>query len=330
MSKIFDIVGIGGMYLDVIAHVPDKFITDHDMILDKEQETSVEKVMSILQDLPDPEYFAGGSVSNSIAGMANLGSISGFFGKVARDKIGKFLSEDMAARNIDICCPVYNNAAELSPICIAALTVNGERSISYNRACADTLNAQDFKEFNFSSAKIILIESDLLRNRDAAENILEVARLAKYYGSRVVFNLQGLESWENLPLIPPQIMDLADIIVGNEEESTAFQYYLSNKSDPDFIYVKTRGQNGVVAYLKDNIVEQPAIQPRKFISSLGAGDQFLAGFLKGLSDQLSINDSLFLGVKNATEILEETGGRPLHTAEFALSPISNSRLNFTR
>ena len=39
------------------------------------------------------------------------------------------------------------------------------------------------------------------------------------------------------------------------------------------------------------------------VDSLGAGDSYIAGFLKGIADGLSIEKSMELGAGNATETL---------------------------
>lgn len=57
-----------------------------------------------------------------------------------------------------------------------------------------------------------------------------------------------------------------------------------------------------------NVFHKFGIVPcEKLIDSMGAGDSYIAGFLKGIIDGKSIENAMELGASNATETLKYFG-----------------------
>jgi sugar/nucleoside kinase (ribokinase family) len=47
-----------------------------------------------------PVPASGGSVANTIAGLAALGATAGFLGKTGNDRLGDFFKQDLLKRNV--------------------------------------------------------------------------------------------------------------------------------------------------------------------------------------------------------------------------------------
>lgn len=308
MSRQYEVIGIGGMYLDVVASASYEFIEKHKIPLNGEVEIPPAKLKEILNQLSGCEFYAGGAVSNAIAGIANVGVSTGFFGKVAKDQIGHFLIDDFKHRGIDLCCSAYDLTAELSPLCIIILTENGERSMVFNQNCAANFSSLEVNHFN--GAKFFLVEADILRNEKTAKVIFEAVSSAKKQSVKTVFNLQGMSSWGQRALISNDIAEFADIVIGNKEEVEAFEMSLSKPISSEQMIITTNGEHGVHARVSNVEAVVPAIISSNFVSSVGAGDQFIAGFLIGALAGKNLAECLQMGVKMASEILEQKGGRP--------------------
>jgi len=72
------------------------------------------------------------------------------------------------------------------------------------------------------------------------------------------------------------------------------------------IVVVTLGNKGSVAYDGKEFIFQDIIET-KVVDTLGAGDSFIAGFLKGILNKSSINESMLLGAKTASKTLKYFG-----------------------
>jgi sugar/nucleoside kinase (ribokinase family) len=84
-------------------------------------------------------------------------------------------------------------------------------------------------------------------------------------------------------------------------------------ASPRQLLVPTQGTSGEKAFVGGNSFFVPALKPERFVSSVGAGDAFLAGFLFAFSKGLDIKASLHYGTQAAVAILGEIGARPTKT-----------------
>jgi len=108
-----------------------------------------------------------------------------------------------------------------------------------------------------------------------------------------------------------------DILFANEEEAKAlfevdsFQPALQAARQWRGLAVLTRSEKGcVVAAPSGEVHEQPAEPVAKIVDTTGAGDQFAAGFLYGLSCNRDVQTCARLGAVAAAEIISHYGARP--------------------
>src|SRR3974377_572263 len=99
-SAKFDVVGIGDAIVDVIAHPDGAFL---------EREGLVKATMTLI-DAPGAEALyqlmgpaveiSGGSVGNTMAGLASLGGTGAYIGKVRDDFLGQVYRHDITATGV--------------------------------------------------------------------------------------------------------------------------------------------------------------------------------------------------------------------------------------
>jgi len=75
--------------------------------------------------------------------------------------------------------------------------------------------------------------------------------------------------------------------------------------------VLTRGAAGCVVVTASGPVAVPAAPVERVVDTTGAGDLFAAGFLYGITNGLSPEDSARLGGVCAAEVISHVGARPL-------------------
>jgi sugar/nucleoside kinase (ribokinase family) len=111
-----------------------------------------------------------------------------------------------------------------------------------------------------------------------------------------------------------------DILFANEEEAMAlfqvesFDPALKAARDWRGLAVMTRSEKGCVVADSSGAVHVQAAEPvAKVLDTTGAGDQFAAGFLYGLSRGRDVAACARLGSIAAAEVISHYGARPEHS-----------------
>ncbi len=311
LSRKFSVVAVGRAYTDVIAHVTQNFLDFHGIPVNGSLGCSASKLQEICSKVEPLQIIPGGPSANTAATIVSLGGTAGFFGNVHNDDNGLKFLEDFTSRGVALSCSPHHNAFQMSATCLVLLS--GEnRSIVYNEGCADSFAKDDFNKFDFLSANFFLIEAYLLTESSAKSIIMGAINQAQNR-SNIVVNLQGIMSWNMCTEELQYINSKADVIIGNQEEQAAYScaknlIRANHKSSQ--LVITTKGAAGAMVAQDDRVLlEIAASAPNHFVSSVGAGDAFIAGFLLSQSRGLSIKESMSNATQVATCILEEAGGR---------------------
>ena len=82
------VLGIGNAIVDVICKVDDDFLKKNSLTKSTMKLVDEKEFEKLLTNLKIEETISGGSVANTIVGLAQLGNKVGFIGKVSDDKLG--------------------------------------------------------------------------------------------------------------------------------------------------------------------------------------------------------------------------------------------------
>jgi len=306
----FHVVGIGGLYLDVVAPVSYDFIKRHGIALNEEREVSQDTLQNVISSLKEKELFAGGSAANTISGLASLGARTGFFTKVADDPVGAALIQNFKEAGVELCCPPVDPKASLSPFCLILTTPMGERSILFHAGNPTRFSDKELAALVKTRCDYLLFEAAiLLEKENRLPVLLDAIRETRNRGAKTVFNLQGSHSWQRLSVLPRDLASMSDIIIGNETEVSAFERHVALPAFSQQILITTKGRKGAELKATNENIHINALTPSRMVSSIGAGDQFLAGFLQGRIQGLSLTNSMEMGSDAACCILETAAGR---------------------
>ena len=315
-TKLYDVVGTGRSFVDVIAHVPYEFIERFKIPLDGGYYPEVSIFRQIWDALPEKVYAAGGVVPNTMAGLVALGSRTGYFSKTANDDIGRFFQNDMTQRGIvDLCRNPIEQQDMLSGTCIVLLTPGGERSFVLHVGCADHYEESDFASFDFSTSANFIVQSNQLSDTSRGIEVFPAIDLATQRAvdadCRVILSLSVVHSWKgHEDYLKNVLIQRASVIVGNESECEACFAVTGALADTDKLIITTRGAKGATARRGTQEFHVKAKEHPRFASSLGAGDQFLAGYLKADTMGLPMDKCLELAVRCADAIIQEKEARP--------------------
>ncbi len=304
----FDVVAAGRAFTDVIARVPAGFLEKWDIPRDAGREFDAATMRAIRASLQAPVMAAGGTGANMAATFAALGGRAGFFAKTGRDETGFFFLKDFEERGVALCCDPYIEGGA-SAVCLVLLTEDGFRSFATSSGCADSFEAGDFRNFDFASTRFFVVDAELLTLSSSSGVLLEAMDFAKGK-TRLVVNLHNNRAWPDFPDVARYIAGNADIVIGNADEFASFSEVMALPHSPEQAVVTTHGTDGVTAFHGGASFSVPAHRPERFVSSVGAGDAFMAGFLFGLSNGADIEKSLRCGIRAAVAVLKETGARP--------------------
>ena len=94
------ILGIGNAIVDVICKVEENFITQNKLTKSTMKLVDETEFKKLLSTLKIEETVSGGSVANSIVGLAQLGNKVGFIGKVSDDDLGNKYEEGLKKENV--------------------------------------------------------------------------------------------------------------------------------------------------------------------------------------------------------------------------------------
>ena len=92
------VVGIGNAIVDVICEVSEDFLIKNKLTKSTMKLVDEDEFKKLLKDLKIKKTISGGSVANSIVGLAQLGNEVGFIGKVNDDNLGKEYLEGLSKR----------------------------------------------------------------------------------------------------------------------------------------------------------------------------------------------------------------------------------------
>ena len=99
-NREYDVVGIGNAVVDVIARVEDRFLTKHDLQKGFMQLIEEDAIETLYSDMGPATERSGGSVANTIAGLASFGAKVGFIGKVGHDQFGEVFRHDITSLGV--------------------------------------------------------------------------------------------------------------------------------------------------------------------------------------------------------------------------------------
>ena len=317
----FDVLGIGNAIVDILSFADDKFLQENKLAKGSMTLVDEEQATSLYKKLGQTTECSGGSVANSLAGMASLGAKTAFIGKVKNDQLGAIFTHDLHAAGVYFDSkPAENGAATAH--CMICVTPDAQRTmVTYLGACS-LVSELDNDEALIARSSILYIEGYLWDTEEAKTAIRSSITLAKQYGKRVAFTLSDTfcvdrHRAEFLELIKGDI----DILFANESEIKSLAQTEDFDEAVTFIRGKvkiaaiTRSEKGSLAVTDDTIETAPAQKIANIVDTTGAGDLYASGFLFGLSRGWNLLECAQLGNKCAGEIITQLGARsqkPLH------------------
>jgi len=306
------ILGIGNAIIDVICKVDDEFILKNNLTKSTMKLFFDEhEFKKLLTNLKIEKTVSGGSVANSIVGLAQLNNTVGFIGKVSDDEFGSKYEDGLQSEKVKY---LYSKKKEELPTgtCLILVTPDSERTMCTFLGTAGKINDRDINADIIKKSEIIFLEGYLWDEGEPKKAFDKAIKCA----NKVAMSLSDQFCVDRhkthfLDLVKNKI----DITFANEQEITSlidaknFEEVVNFSKQINKLIVITRGDKGAIAIEDQKIIETGIKKNLKIVDLTGAGDLFAAGFLHGHINKLSLKDCLEKGTEMSSRIIQQIGAR---------------------
>ncbi len=252
-------------------------------------------------DLPSFKPAPGGAAANVAVGLARLGTLSTFMGKVGDEAFGHLLIDTLRREGVDV-GPVRTDGKARTALAFVTLTRDGERDfLFYRHPSADMLFKPDeVDEKAIEQAIIFHFDSISLAAEQPRETALFAADQAARAGKLVSYDVNlRLPLWDSDAAAREGIREglkRASIVKLSDDELA----FMTGKSSPDAIrthlwhdglklVILSLGDQGCIALTERGEQTVPSL-PVTAVDTTGAGDGLVAGLLSGIAANPNVLD----------------------------------------
>ena len=305
------ILGIGNAIVDVICKVDENFLKKSSLTKSTMKLVDQIEFKKLLSNLEIKETIAGGSVANSIVGLAQLGNKVGFIGKVSDDTLGAKYENGLKRENVQY---FYTKKKEIIPTgtCLILISPDSERTMVTYLGTAGKINENDVDINAVKKSEILFLEGYLWDEgepRRAFEKAINNANKVAMSLSDLFCVERHKNNFVNL------VKNKLDITFANEQEikslinAKKFEDVIEFSKKSGKLIVITRGDKGALAIQNNNVTESHAKKNLNIVDLTGAGDLFASGFLDGYIKGKTIKESLEKGIEMSSKIIQIIGAR---------------------
>lgn len=316
MSLSYDVAAIGNAIVDVIAPADDAFLGREGLAKGAMTLIDEPRAHLLYERMAQAVETSGGSAANTIAGVASLGARAHYIGKVAEDPLGEIFAHDIRAIGANYeTRPLSDGPATAR--CLINVTPDGERTMCTYLGASVRLEPADVAEEDIANADILYLEGYLFDPPRARAAFAKAAGIARGAGRRIALSLSDAfvverHRAELLAFIDAEV----DILLANEVEAMALFEVRTLGALLDAVRGRvaiaavTRSAEGSIILAGSEMIPIEAARAVRLVDTTGAGDQYAAGFLVGLTRRRPLAECGALGSLAAAEVIDHFGPRP--------------------
>ncbi len=309
------ILGIGNAIVDVLAKVDDEFLIKKNFIKGSMKLIDKSEFEDLKKNIKIEKVVAGGSVANTMSGIAYLKGSPSFIGKINSDSFGEMYKKSLEDINVDF--PYIQKKENLSTgASIILITPDSERTMCTYLGISSHLSDSDIDENNIINNELIFLEGYLWDKGISEKMFKHTINLAKKNKVKIAMSLSDIfcvtrhkEDFYNL------LKNDLDILIGNENEINELTGKknlldtISQLKELNKLIIITRSESGSMAIKNNEIINCDSKKVDKVLDLTGAGDLFAAGFLKEYLEKSEIKKCLMTGADLASKVIQKIGAR---------------------
>ncbi|HEX6312272.1 MAG TPA: adenosine kinase [Acidimicrobiia bacterium] len=327
MGKL-DVLAVGNALVDVLSLEADEFVIEHGLERGAMTLIDADRAETLYAAMGPGTEISGGSAANTAAGLASLGAAVGFVGRVRDDQLGAVFAHDIRAVGVEF-ATAPAPAGPPTGRCLIVVTPDAQRTLNTFLGAASDLGPADIDPEIVSASAVTFLEGYLFDQDDAKEAFRHAGRLAHDAGNRVALTLSDPFCVERhrddfRDLVEHHI----DVLFANEHEICSlyevddFDAAAKHVQGNCEIAALTRSEKGSVVVANGSAHTIRAAPVDHVVDTTGAGDQYAAGFLYGLTHGHDLPTCGRLGALAAAEVISHLGARP----EISLADLARSEL----
>nr|WP_321362099.1 adenosine kinase [uncultured Hyphomonas sp.] len=312
----FDVVGLGNAIVDVLSRADDAFLAEWGILKNAMNLIEEPRAHELTSVAREPLYTSGGSGANTIAGLASFGASAAYIGKVADDELGAQFKREMEAGGVPFPTPPLTDGPATARS-IIFVTEDGHRSMNTFLGASVMFSREDVDEAVVKDGGILYLEGYLFDKDEAKEAFAYAAEIARSAGRKVALTLSDRFCVDrHRPSFLQLVRNNVDILFANEEELLAlyetddFDAAMAALQADTAVAAVTRSEKGSVVLGDGEPIVVEAVPVKEVVDTTGAGDQYAAGFLFGMSRGLPLATCARLGHIAAAEVISHFGPRP--------------------
>ncbi len=218
---------------------------------------------------------SGGAVGTTLSTVAALGGRARYFGRLSDDEFGSMILRGLKDFGVDV-GQVLIEPGKISPASFVLVDERtGRRLVRFTRGSTTPVEPGELSRALFDDARILLVDGRAPNTQVAA------AERAKALGITVLLDARSLGPGMG------ELLDLSDIVIGNERFAAEFSHSSDMKRSlleltqmGPRIAVITLGEEGAIALENETLVRQPAL-PIEVHDTTGASEVFRGAFIYG-------------------------------------------------
>jgi fructokinase len=313
MSK--KILGIGNAIVDVFVKVEDSFLLNNKLIKGSMKLIEKDEFESLKNTIKIEKIEAGGSVANTMAGIAYLEGYPSFIGKINSDEFGKIYKKSLEKIKVNFSY-IEKNEDLSTGASIIFITPDSERTMCTYLGISSQLSKKDINEDHIKGHEIIFLEGYLWDKGMSEEMFKHVISLAKKNNIKIAMSLSDIfcVSRHREDFFKLLKNDL-NILIGNENEINELMQKnnlldsINELKKFNKIIIITRSVDGSLAIINNEITNCESVKVEKVLDLTGAGDLFASGFFKEYLNNSDIKKCLKTGSELAAQVIQKIGAR---------------------
>jgi fructokinase len=309
------ILGIGNAIVDVLAKVDEEFLIKRNFIKGSMKLINKSEFEDLKKNIKIEKIVAGGSVANTMSGIAYLKGSPSFIGKINSDSFGEIYKKSLEDINVKFSY-LKKNENLSTGASIILITPDSERTMCTYLGISSHLSADDISKNSILDHELIFLEGYLWDKGDSEKMFKHAINIAKENKIKIAMSLSDIfcvtrhkQDFYNL------LKNDLNILIGNENEINELTGKenlldsINQLKEFDKLIVVTRSDKGSLAIKNNEVINCESVKVDKVLDLTGAGDLFAAGFLKEYLDKSDIKKCLTIGSIVASKIIQKIGAR---------------------
>jgi sugar/nucleoside kinase (ribokinase family) len=268
----------------------------------------------------------GGSAANTSVGIAALGHSTTLIARAGGDHLGRVYAEQLRGCGVQLVDDPSEMDLETGR-CVVLVSRDGERTMATYLGASQMYFGSAIDIGRLGACEALYLEGYLLDAEGATDGLVQLVKELHRRNVPVVFSLSDSFLVDRRRDEIDRLLESGvSHVIGNELEMREYTRLDRREDMVEQLCSRglsgaiTLGEFGALGLSDDEVVEVPAVDGVEVVDTTGAGDLFAAGYLVGLVEEMTLRQSLNLGVQAAAHVISHFGARPLQDLRGSLRP----------